>query len=117
MRQIRTFEKFVVANRAGTEQIDYDPSSGGYPYVSKYGGIGHIFPSIEKAIESGLRDAEGTYAPIPDARVYRIVLEEVNVEQAIVDISRKRAEEELSRIKQNIAGLRPEDIAYIKKNM
>jgi hypothetical protein len=49
--------------------------------------------------------------------VYRIVLEEVNVEQAIVDISRKRAEEELSRIKQNIAGLRPEDIAYIKKNM
>ncbi len=105
-------DKFVVSNG-----VDYDSASGGYPYNKTRTPLGYIFPTAEKAIESGLKDASEQYVKMAGARVFRIVLEEIDTEEAVAELSKKRAEEELRRIRENIKKLRPQDIAYIKNNM
>ena len=108
-------DKFVVSDGFGS--VDYDSLSGGYPYNKKGNPIGYIFPTVEKAIENGLKDASEQYVRMTGARVFRIVLEENDTEEAAAELSKKRAEEELKRIKENIKKLRPQDIAFIKNNM
>lgn len=63
------------------------------------------------------RDANSVYAPMPNARVYRIVFEEVDETKARSDISIRNRAAALEKTRQAVAKLTPEDIEYIKKNL
>ena len=108
-------EKYVVTN--GFDSLDYDSASGGYPWCKTRDPIGCIFPNIEAAVDRGLPDSASDYVRMTGAKVFRLVLEEVETDEAIANVRRRQAEEELARIKNNIKRLRPEDIEYIKNNM
>jgi hypothetical protein len=65
---------YVVSN--GRSYLGFDSNSGGYPYASR--GIADTTKDISKAL-SWLDDAKGSYCQIPTAKVYEIVLREVDI--------------------------------------
>lgn len=110
--QVRT-ARYVVGD--GVRYLSHDSGSG-YPWVSDSISTATVYKEIEKAIK-GADDFIGDYCRMPVVNIYQLVLESVDVGPDIENIQRRRREQELSRIKQNVAKLRPEDIEYIKKNM
>lgn len=109
--QVRT-ARYVVGD--GLRYLSH--GSDGYPWVSDSIRNASIYREIEKAIKDA-DDFIGDYCRMPVVNIYQLVLESVDVGPEIENIQRRRREQELSRIKQNVAKLRPAEIEYIKKNM
>lgn len=107
--------RFVVSDGIG-HYLGHDAPSGGYPWSSNSLYNATIYIDVEKALE-GVEEAIGHYVRWPYAGVFKIVLEQVDLAPEIEKIQHKKRQEELARIKKNIEGLRPEDIAYIKANL
>ncbi len=59
--------------------VGFDDASGGYPYFDPV--LRDKTSSLESAKTSWLEDAKSSYVGITDAKVYRIVLEEVKPER------------------------------------
>lgn len=112
--QFRT-KRYVVSDGGG-KYLGHDYASGGYPWVSTSLHNATFYDNLEKALE-GIDDFLGHYCRMPSAGVYQIILDQVDMTDEIEKIEVRKREEELARIKKNVANLRPEDIAYIKANM
>lgn len=99
---------YTVGNAETNEFVDIDFGTG-YPYKAKH--MGKRATDMNYVIKNLLPDAKLSYCNIPDVKVYRIILEEVD--------NKIIAEHQLQQNKMDelIEGLSPEQIKYLKSKL
>lgn len=100
---------YTVGNAETNEFVDFNLASGGYPYKAKY--IGKLSTDMNYVIKNLLPDAKLSYCNIHNAKVYRIILEEVD-DKIITEHQLQQ-----NKMDELIEGLSPEQITYLKSKL